>query len=257
MILLNVLHNNIRKYLIEMMRYLPNTISSIVTFYVIFLMFFLGINFLGAPENVESSSQYLIANMVLWFLAMSAMQNIGGEIMVEANKGTLEQLYMSPVAPWKIFCSRLIGSTLNSLLMIVVILILCMLTAQQWLTFDVVTLLFLFIPTVISMVGVGFAMASLAIVFKQINSFLQIAQFIFLALVSIPVTVSPWLELLPVMRGMTMLRQAMIEGRGWLEFSWWAWGLLLANAALSFALGLYLYTRAEERSMKRGLLGQY
>lgn len=257
MTLLNVLHNNIRKYLIEMLRYFPNTLSSIVTFYAIFLMFFLGIRFLGAPEDVDSSSQYLIANMVLWFLSIGAMQSIGWEIMTEANKGTLEQLYMSPVAPWKIFFARLLGSTLSSVLMIVVVLILCMLTAQQWLTFDIVTLLFVFIPTIISMVGIGFIMAALAIVFKQIQAFLQIVQFAFLALVSIPVTVSPWLELVPVMRGTTMLRQAMIEGRGWLEFPWWAWGLLLANAALSFALGLYVYTRAEERSMTRGLLGQY
>ena len=92
----NVLSANVRKVGIELMRYLPNTISMIVTFYAIFLLFFLGIRVVGGGAMSGESSEYLIVSMMLWFLALMAMQGIGWEITNEATRGTLEQLYMSP-----------------------------------------------------------------------------------------------------------------------------------------------------------------
>ena len=254
---LNVLSANVRKVGIEMMRYLPNTLSTIVTFYAIFLMFFLGIRVIGGPETTSESSAYLIVSMVLWFLALMAMQGIGWEITNEATRGTLEQLYMSPVGTWQILLSRMVGSVIVNLVIMVAVLLLNMLTAGVWLTFDLLTLAPLLFLTVVCMLGVGFMVAGLALVFKQIQAFLQIAQFIFFALVAVPVSLSPWLEALPVVRGSTMIRAAMTEGVTLAGFSATTWALLVANTAFYFALGILLYKLAERRAMDKGLLGQY
>jgi ABC-2 type transport system permease protein len=253
----NVLVANIRKVATEMLRYLPNTLSMVVTFYAIFLMFFLGVQLIGNPETAGQSTQYVIVSVVLWFLSLMAMQGIGWEVTTEATRGTLEQLYMSPVPAWFILLARMVGTVLANLVIIALMLLLSMATAGQWLAFDLATLLPLFAFTVVAMLGVGFMVAGLALIYKQIQAVLQIAQFIFLALVSVPVTLLPWLELLPVVRGASMIRDAMAEGRTLLEFSALDWGLLASNALAYLALGLLAYRLAERRAMRRGLLGQY
>ncbi len=254
---LNVLLANIRKVGIEMIRYLPNTISSIITFYAIFLMFFLGIQVVGNPETQGSNTQYMIASMVLWFLALMAMQGIGWEITTEATRGTLEQLYMSPVPAWHILLSRMMGTIAVNMLVIVLVLLLAMLTSGQWLRFDLFTLLPMLFLLLVGMVGVGFMVAGLALVYKQIQAFLQIAQFIFLGLVSVPVGLSVTLEFLPIVRGSSMVREALVSGLYITDFAVQAWLLLAANSLFYFVLGILLYKLAEGRAFSRGLLGQY
>ena len=255
--MLNVLGANVRKVAIEMRRYLPKTISMIVTFYAIFLMFFLGIHALGNPESAGESSQYLIVIMVLWFLSLMAMQGIGWEITQEATRGTLEQLYMSPVPPWQIMLARMIGTVLVNLVVIGLMLLMAMATAGEWLAFDLPTLLPLVLLTIFCMLGIGFMVAGLALVFKQIQALLQIAQFIFAGLVTVPVFLTPWFELLPVVRGATMIREAMAAGTTLTGFTASDWTLLLVNAIFYFGLGVFLYSQAEKRAMNKGLLGQY
>jgi ABC-2 type transport system permease protein len=254
---LNVLVANVRKVGILMIRYLPNTISEIITFYAIFLMFFFGVQFVGSPERMSENNAFIIVSMFLWFLSLMAMQGIGWELTNEATTGTLEQLYMSPVPAWIILLSRMVGTVLVNLSVMIIVLVLSMLTAGRWLTFDVVTLVPLFIFLLVGMLGVGFMTAGLALIYKQINALLQIAQFAFFALVSVPVTLSPWLEFLPVVRGSSMVREAMTEGKHLLDFMASDWLFLMTNAALYFAAGVLVYKLAERRAMVRGLLGKY
>jgi ABC-2 type transport system permease protein len=254
---LNVLFANVLRDLILLKRYLPNTLSEIVTSYAIFLMFFLGIQVVGSPERMGDNSAYLIVSMFLWFLSMSAMSGVGWEITNEATTGTLEQLYMSPVPAWVILLSRMIGSLFVNVFVLALVLFLSMLTAGRWLTFDVFTLVPLFALLLTCMLGIGFAVAGLALIYKQINSFLQIAQFGIFGLVSVPVTLSPWLELLPVVRGSSMIREAMTDGKHLLDFATTDWLFLLMNAAVYFAAGILVYKLAERRAMARGLLGKY
>ncbi len=257
MYLLNVVGANLRKVAIEMRRYLPNTISMIVTIYAIFLMFFLGIKFIGNPSSAEANTQYMIVTTVMWFLTLMAMQGIGWEITTEATRGTLEQLYMSPVPAWFILFARMLATILLNLVVYAVILLLIMATSSQWLRFDLLTLLPLFFISILGMIGVGFMVAGLALIFKQIQAFLQIAQFIFLAMVAVPIGLSPYLELVPVVRASSMIREAMTSGVSLFDFGANAWLLLSLNAFVYFSLGLLIYKWAETRAMNLGLLGQY
>src|SRR5690625_827115 len=62
---------NFRKEYIELIRYLPNTIAMLVTFYAIFLGMFFGIQVVGDPSMQDTNIQYVIVNYVFWFLAMA------------------------------------------------------------------------------------------------------------------------------------------------------------------------------------------
>ena len=158
---LNVLLANLRKVATEMRRYLPNTISTVITFYAIFLALFLGITVLGASDDAATNVQYAIVSTALRFLALMAMQSIGWEITQEAMRGTLEQLYMSPVGAWRILLARMVGRIVVNLIMIVLMVSLSMLTARQWLNLDIVTLLPILFLTIVGMLGVGFMVAGL------------------------------------------------------------------------------------------------
>ena len=257
MVYTNVLNANIRKVIIELLRYLPNTLSLVVTFYAIFLLFFLGIKVIATPENQAGNIQYTVVSTILWFLAITVMQGIGWEVTTEATRGTLEQLYMSPVPAWQILFARTVGSILIYMVAMIVVLVAAMFTSGQWLYIDIVTLLPLFALLLFGMIGISLMIAGLAIILKQIQAFLQIVQFLFLALVTVPVSMSPFLELLPVVRGSSMIHEAMTKGSGLFEFSSLDWGMFAANSVVYFVLGVFLYKLAEQRAMNQGLLGQY
>ncbi len=252
-----VLRANVGKVGIEMLRYLPNTISLVVTFYAIFLFMFFGIQIVGDPGSATENVRYLIVSNAFWFMLILGISSMGWEVTSEATRGTLEQLYMSPVGAWRILLARMSGTLLLNLVIMVAMILVSMLTAGQWLNLAPLPLLLILAPTLVCITGLGFATAGLALVFKQIGALLQILQFAFLGLAFVPLAAAPWLEYAPVVKGVDMVRSVMIEGSGLTEFGAQEWLSLLLNAAVYFALGLGFYLLCERRALRRGLLGQY
>ena len=254
---LNLFRVNIKRELILLKRYLPNTISMVLTFYFIFLGMFLGIQVVGNPETAEVNVQYAIVNYIFWYMAMSVMNGIGFTVQSEVQLGTLEQIYMSPLGAWRIFLSRIISTTITDGLMIIAMLFVSMWTASTWLNLDIISILPALIFTLISMFGVSFMIAGMAIIYKQIGSFLQVSQFLLLGLTFVPVSLFPLLELAPVMKGVDMVRQVMIHGYALGDFTWMDFTSLIINAIVYFALGIWVYLRCERNAMEKGVLGQH
>jgi ABC-2 type transport system permease protein len=248
---------NVRKVLIELRRYLPNTLSLLVTFYAIFLAMFLGITVIGDPAAADANLRFAIVSNAFWFLLVLGINSMGYEVTTEATRGTLEQLAMSPVGMATILLARMVGTLGVYLLITVAMLVLTMATAGQWLAFDVPLLLTILGPTFVGVLGIGYAAAGLAIVFKQVSAILQVSQFVFLGLAFVPLAFAPWLEVAPIIKGIDMVRAAMIAGAGFGDFGLRDWGSLVVNALVYFALGLLAYRAAERHAVRRGLLGQY
>lgn len=161
---LNLFKANLRKEYLELRRYLPNTLAMIITFYVIFLGMFAGIQLIGDPSSQDVNTQYVIVNYIFWFLAMMVVNNIGWEITNEAMRGTLEQLCMSPMGMWRIMVTRLFSSTIVNIFMIVALLYLSMLTTGQSLNIDLVALIPILALSLVSMFGLGFIIAGMSII---------------------------------------------------------------------------------------------
>src|SRR5690625_5222968 len=128
---------NFRKEYIELIRYLPNTIAMLITFYAIFLGMFFGIQVIGDPSMQDTNIQYAIVNYIFWFLAMMVVNDVGWQITNEAMRGTLEQLSMSPMGILRIMVSRLMSSSLINIFLIFILLYLSMVTTGQWLNVDI------------------------------------------------------------------------------------------------------------------------
>ncbi|RDW17646.1 ABC transporter [Oceanobacillus arenosus] len=253
----NLLKANIRKEYIEYKRYLPNTIAMLLTFYIIFIGMFAGIQLIGDPTMQETNIQFVIVNYIFWYLAMIVVNNIGWQITNEATQGTLEQLSMSPMGIWRIMLARLISSTIVSFLIIVVLLYLSMLTTGQWLNIDILTILPILILTLISMFGLGFIIAGLSIVLKQIQAFLQILQFILAGLTFVPLTAAPFLAYFPFVKGVDLVRAVMIDGVTWSQIRMEDFMILGFNAVFYFVIGLGFFFLCERVAMKKGLLAHY
>ncbi|MGE8207085.1 ABC transporter permease [Heyndrickxia sp. NPDC080065] len=248
---------NFRREYIYLKRYLPNTISELITFYAIFLFLFFGIQIVGDPSTIELNVQNTIVNYLFWFLAMMVMQGIGWSIMNEAQLGTLEQLYMSPMGAWRILLARIISTTVLQLIMIIILLYLSMLTTNTWLNIDAFSIIPILMLTLISMIGVSFMIAGLAIIFKQIGSFLQIFQFILMGLTFAPISNLPYLVVLPVVKGVDMSRGIMIHNSRLSDFTFSDYTLLIANAVIYLIIGIVVFKRCEKTAMIKGVLGQH
>lgn len=254
---LHLFNANFRKEYIEMKRYLPNTIALVVTFYIIFLAAFFGIMFIGDPASFDTNVQYSIVSVVFWSLTMMTMNFIGYSVITEATRGTLEQLYMSPMGVWKIMLTRIVSQLgLQSVIMIL-LLFGAMLTSGQWLSLNPMTTIPIIIVTMISMVGVSFMIAGLAIIVKQIQAFLQIFQFVLMGLVFVPITVAPFLAFAPFVKGVNMVRTVMLENLTLTDLPLSDYGTLILNSLVYLILGLVVFDRCEKIAMKKGLLGQY
>jgi len=254
---LNLLKANVIKEYIELKRYLTNTIAFIFTFYIIFLAAFFGIMIIGDPANFDTSVQYSIISVVFWSLSMMTMNFIGFSIVTEATRGTLEQLYMSPMGVWKIMLTRIIAQFSLQFVIMIILLFAVMLTSGQWLNLNPMTTVPILIVTMISMIGVSFMIAGLAVIVKQIQAFLQIFQFVLMGLVFVPLTVAPYLVFAPFVKGVNMVRQVMMEDLTLAQLSITDYGILVLNAFVYLVLGLFVFNRCSKIAMKKGLLGQY
>ncbi|MFD2630141.1 ABC transporter permease [Oceanobacillus kapialis] len=254
---LNLFKANLRKEYLELRRYLPNTLAMIVTFYVIFLGMFAGIQLIGDPSTQEANIQFVIVNYIFWYLAMMVVNNIGWEVTNEAMRGTLEQLCMSPMGIWRIMLTRLLSSTLANILIIVALLYISVLTTGQWLNIDIIALFPILILSLISMFGLGFIIAGLSIILKQVQAFLQILQFILAGLTFVPLSTAPFLAYFPFVKGVDMVRDVMINGATLTQLGIGDFIILGVNALFYSIIGLAFFLYCEKVAMKKGLLAHY
>lgn len=253
----SLLKANTRKEFIELKRYLPNTIAMLFTFYILFLGMFAGIQFIGDPGSQDMNTQYVIVNYLFWFLSMTVMNSIGFEVINEAMRGTLEQLSMSPLGMWRIMLTRLIATTIIHFVLIVGLLYASMLTAGQWLNLDLLTIAPILIITLISMFGVGFMIAGISMLLKQVQAFLQILQFLLVGLTFVPLSVAPFLAFFPFVKGVDLVREVMIHGARLTDIAAGDYFILIANAVVYFPLGLAFFIYCERVAMRKGLLAHY
>jgi len=246
------------KTLIETRRYIFNTISGLITMYIIFLLLFYGAKTVGGSTfQTGDSLEGLVVGYMVWMLALLAYQDLAWGISMEAEIGTLEQLYLSPAGFSWVNASWLIVRSVVSLVFLGLILLVMMLTTGQWLNLDLVSLVPLILLTMLAPYGFGFMTAGLALVFKRIQAAFQILQFVFVAFVAVPITQFAWVKFLPLAMGNHLLRQVMVDGTRLWGLPAGELGLAAAVGVGYFLLGLGAFSYCVNAARDRGLMGQY
>lgn len=247
-----------KRYAIELKRYSFNTLSMLVSFYFIFLLLFLGIrSFTGGSQQFGSALSGMVVGFTVFYLAVYAYAELSWVLVQEAQQGTLEQLSMSPLGFGRVLMARIFAALVYRIVIMFALLIVMMATTGQWLSVDLPTIVPLFVLTVAGAQGIGFFMGGLALVFKQIQASLGILQFLFVALIAVPLDQFPFAKLLPLTWGTRLIGRAMIDDITLWQMSVADLSWLLANAAFYFGLGFLAFKLFERVARNRGLLGHY
>ncbi|KMJ56026.1 ABC transporter permease [Alkalihalophilus lindianensis] len=253
----NIFTANLRREYIYMKRYIPNTISELVIFYIIFLGFFLGITFIGDPAQMDYTIQMVIMNYVFWFLVLTVTQGLGWEISNEASQGTLEQLSLTPYSLWFIIFARMTSTILINVVTITILLVAAMATSGQWLNIDLISIIPIMALTLLGVFGIGYALAGITIVLKQVDYILQLFQFVIMAMTFIPITVFPLLKYAPFMYGLQLVRDVAISDASIINIPLTDLLFLLINSLLYFLIGIIIFKKCEQVAKQKGLFGHY
>lgn len=182
-----------------------------------------------------------------------------------ARSGQLEQLCMSPHGLAVNFLARSMVSAVSSIFSLSIMLALVAMTLGEGFHADPVPLIVLLVLTYFDLIGFGFMIGGLVLVFKQTG---QVAVLVRMALFGLAVSaterVAEWPVLLrviahalPVTDAAICLKLVLVDGRGSAVFQVPEFRLLVVNCVFWTTVGLGCFRFLENWSRDRGTLGAY
>jgi ABC-2 type transport system permease protein len=257
---LYVLKSMMKKNFLIIWRYPFNLIAGVFSLLVVFFVIFYGAKWIaGGNPSFGDTEAGIIMGFVLWSFIIFAFSDLTWDFINEAQQGTLEQLYMSPLGFGWVSTSYILTFLVINLTLTFSILFSIMAITGKWLNMDFASLLPLMLLTIWGVYGFGFAMGGLALVFKQVQAAFQVFQFVWLLFILAPAVLEtvPWVKFLPVTWGTHLIGRVMIDGQSLYAMAPADLLFLAANSACYFALGFLGFKYLERTARDRGLLGHY
>jgi ABC-2 type transport system permease protein len=249
---------SLRWRMLELRRYAFDMLSGVVSIYGFFVVIFFGARIFGGDRpGFGDTLEGVVVSYAVWALTMLALGSLTFEITQEAQQGTLEQLGMSPFGLAHVLVARVLTSIVVYFGIWVVLFVVMMATTGRWLNVDVVSTLPLVVITVLGVLGLGFLLGGLAVVFKRIQNALQVWQILVIGLVVVPPDEVMVVKYLPLAWGTHLLRRVMVDDASIFDLSAGDLLFLVANSAFFFFGGVFVFTRFERVARARGLLGHY
>lgn len=240
------------RHLLALRRYPLELLGAVVSLSLIFYLLFLGARFLAGPgAEFGGRLEAVLVGYLLWSFTLLSYSSLSFGLTEEAQTGTLEQVFLTSYGPIPLFLVRnLSGLLIQGLLVFLIALVLMALTGAR-LSFNPWVVL-PFLAVLLGGYGLGFAMGSLALLYKRIGQLLGLSEFLLLFLLQVPG--QGLFLLLPMVPGAALARSMLAEGAPLDPLF-----LLLAflNGFLYLGLGLFLFKLAVHRAKKLGLLHGY
>lgn len=244
---------------IMLRRYSAEAISGVIGITVVFYGLFLSFKYVAGPgTQFGNRIDSIVVGYVLWSLVLFVISDIAQGLQQEAQTGTLEQIFLSPFGPTRVFLMRALASLTTQLTLNLSILLLILLLTGTQLSFPPLLLLPL-LTVLLGAYGWALAMGSLALLVKRVQQLLGIFQFLLFLVLTVPIeTWTGPLQILSVLLPMTpgagLLRSLMAHGQ---PLSASSFAIALLNGAIYFSIGLTLFRWAEKEVKRRGKLAGY
>jgi ABC-2 type transport system permease protein len=255
---------SIERSIKELVRYKFNTVSDIISFYVLFISMFFGMKLFGISMNVSSVAlgetlEGFVVGYFLWTVMVMAYSDTANNVISDASRGTLEQISMSNLGLYNILIVRSITNLIVNLLVCFIVLFSIMVTTNYWLDIKIGQLLILILIGIFSILGIALIFGGLALIFKKIQSLLNIIQYFLIALVIPgPNSFSRLISsILPFRTTIENVYRITMGGESIMDFSLGNFGIMVGNSAVYFFIGLFIFNQCEKIAKKKGLLGQY
>lgn len=248
----------IKREFIILKRYWLNTLGSMLTVFVIFLVLFGGYQGLKTLGTLGGdTAEAIVVGYILWFFLLSTHEAVAATLRVEAYQGTLEQLYMSSHGFGWVIGAKIIASFLRNIITVSILFAVAVSATGTTLNLDLVSLFPVLIGTLLGSLGIGFVIGGLTLVFKQLTSFTQMVQFAIVFLIALPADRILWMRLLPSSYGASLIQHILVRSSNLSDLGLGAVMLLFAVGILHLALGYGVYKVCEQRAMRLGMLGHY
>ncbi len=235
-------------------RYMFNTVAMVAVFFLIFMGMFWGVKAIGGSGVTGESLDSMLVGYILWVSAMLALSNTGTEILSESQRGTLEQLYLSPLGAHKIFFFRALVNILFNFIVITIMLYLSMAATGRWMNVNLLYLYAMVLISTLSLVGVSFMMGGLGLIHKKISSINGILSFALIGLMLLPTYPLTPYAFLPFIAGAAAVRNSIVLGT---VFPMWWYLFITANSILYMVLGLVIFKRMETKARRLNKMNQY
>jgi ABC-2 type transport system permease protein len=245
----------VREFLI-FVRYPANAIGGIVI-----ALFFFGLLFYGgrmiAGRALTDSLEGIIVGYFLWTLSVGAYSAISNDIASEVQWGTLERHVMTPFGFAPVALLKGVAKLARTFLTSTVILAVMLLVTGTTLKLNVLTVVTVATLSIVSVLGLGFAVGGITILYKRVSNWLNLLQFGFIVLISAPALDLGWARFLPLAHGSDLLQRAMIDGVRLWEFSPVDLLILVGTAVGYLVVGYAVFQYTTRRARRLGVLGDY
>lgn len=257
--MINLLIGEFRRTWIQFLRYPAEVIGGVIVITSVFYGLFISAQYMAGPAIAFGDRlDAIVVGYVLWTLVIFIVNDVATNLQLEAQTGTLEQVFLSPFGAPRVFLARAIASLGLRLTLILTILLIIMGITGSQIQFPLALLLPL-LTLLLAAYGLAFVMGACALIFKRVQQVLGIFQFALLFLLAAPT--EDWQGAarllangLPMLPSTALLRNLMARGIG---LDWGQMGIAIANGLLYFALGMLAFGWAERQAKRRGTLGGY
>jgi ABC-2 type transport system permease protein len=237
-----------------MKRYLFNTLAGIGVMFLIFMGMFWGVKTIGGSGVTGESLDSMLVGYILWMSAMFSMQNTGSEILSESQRGTLEQLYLSPLGAHRILFFRALMNMLFNFVFITVLLYLSMAATGRWMSVNLLYLYGMVILSTLSLVGISFMLGGMGLIHKRIQAVNGILSFGLIGLMLLPTYPMTPYAFFPFIAGAAVVRNTIVSGTA---YPLWWYLFITTNSAVYLTAGLVMFRLLEKKAKRLNKMGQY
>jgi ABC-2 type transport system permease protein len=221
-----------------------------------FVLIFYGGTSIGGP-TFDRSLDGIVVGYFLWAMTTVSYRASANDITNEAQWGTLERHFMTPFGFGPVIFAKSVGTVLRSFIDSFVILLVMLLLTGTSLVIDVLTIIPITVFGLASVLGVGFAVGGVAVLYKQVGNWINLLQFGFIGLIAAPTFDVVWLKLLPLTQSSALLQRAMTDGVRIWEFDPIELTVLVLTTVFYLGFGYIVFYAAHRRARRLGVLGDY
>lgn len=238
-------------------RYTFDLVAGVINLLLFLIFIQLGIkSFDSSVENIflDQKLSMLIMGFFSFMVISGSISHASSYVMDGARTGTFEQMILCPLGVKTILLSSVAANSLINVLIAAAIIPCSMLICQHWFSINITQLLILLIPLWLASWGVGFIIASLAVILKKIHSFMNLIQFLVLSLMIIPSYPFNTYSLLPISPQAVTINK-LLALKLPLSIPWAMY--LYFNGMIYLIFGLFIFDYGVRYARHKGTLGQY
>jgi len=251
---INLMAGEMRMMYWTMKRYLFDTLAGVGVMFLIFMGMFWGVKTIGGSGVTGDSLDSMLVGYILWMSAMLSMQNTGSEILNESQRGTLEQLYLSPMGAYRVFFFRAFVNIIFNFVFITILLYLSMAATGRWIAVNLPYLYGMVLLSTLSLVGISFMLGGLGLIHKRIQSINGILSFGLIGLMLLPTYPMTPYALFPFIAGAAAVRNTIVSGA---SFPVWWYLFIGGNSLFYLTAGLIIFRLLEKKAKRLNKMGQY